>query len=281
MSVTFPRYPQSGYPIQNQTLPSPFQALPPRVSSPWPNPIAPDAANQHFSNQAYPTLEQSPSPTPDVSKRWKAAGIAVALIIPAIVLARIAPSELVKANAAKELLPSDWKVWAKIGLGIGSISQANKALNWNPPPWLGAFMNVSIMAALMTGFTRNSARTIAILGPWVAALVQGTAYANQKLEKPLQGKFNIPPVATKLGLSVLSMGAGFAGLPKLMTLAESEAAAGTAAKEASKTRAVATGGCACCGGSPICFTELANNATLAMTHVQKQLTNQKSERDSQ
>jgi hypothetical protein len=271
MSVTFPGYPQVVYPSLNQP-PSTWQALPSRANLPTPSPLTSDAMIQHSSSIAEadsPAVSSpSPNPSPDVTKRLTALLKAVALIVPALALTKIKPSAKVMENAAKEMLPSDWKVWTKIGLGIASISQANKALNWSPPPWLGAFMNVSVMAGLMTGFTRNSAKTIALLGPWMAALVQGTHYANQKLEKPLEEKYNIPPVATRLTLSVLSMGAGFAGLPRLMALAEPEVATAGAAN----TRALATGGCACCGGSPICFTELANNTTLAITQIQKHIT---------
>lgn len=267
MSVTVTGYAQTAYPTPTYPAIFPLTA---GAAAAMANPAAPTPVFAQPFNQPDPTttlnLGGKPHPTaPDTSQRLKSLAKAVALITPAILLAQVKPSKQALKIAAKEVFPSDWKVWAKIGLGIASINQAQKALNWNPPPWLSGFMNVSIMAALMTGFTRNSAKTIAVLGPWVAALVQGTHYADHKLEKPLAEKYNIPPWATKLALAIASMGTGFVGLPKIMALAEPEA-------EAANARALSTGSCGCCGGSPICFSQLSqlsNNATLAMTQVGK------------
>ncbi len=270
MSAIVPGCPQTSYPSLNQcypphTLGAPFAAGPAGFNVQ----TSSDALQQHFSNVTLSPdnhLEEhnSVSKPTDSHTRLKALAKSMAFFAPAIFIASLGRRP---GAVAQTFLPSDPRIWAKIGLGIAGLNQANKALNWSPPPWLGAFMNVVVMAGLMTGFTRSSAMTIAFVGPWLAALVQGTHFADKKLEAPLQEKFNIPPVATKIGLSVLSMGAGMMGLPKLMALAESE----SAATQASNTRAMTTSSCACCAGSPICLTEVSNNATLALTQFQKHI----------
>ena len=275
MSAIVLGYPQTSYPSLNSIYP-PHTLVAPYAAGPagFNLQTSSDALQQHFSNVSVSPDTQheehgSPSKPTDSQTRLKALAKSVTFFGPAIFIASLGrrPKEV-----AQSFLPSDWRIWAKIGLGIAGINQANKALNWSPPPWLGAFLNVTVMAGLMTGLTRNSAKTIALVGPWLAALVQGTHYVDDKLEAPLQEKFNIPPVATKIGLSVLSMGAGMAGLPKLMALAEPEVEASTLGSEkAANTRALSTGSCSCCAGSPICLTEVSNNATLALTQFQKHI----------
>lgn len=149
--------------------------------------------------------------SPDNSQRLTAALKAAAYITPALLLARFAPSK-----ATTELIPSDWKVWAKMGLSVACLGQLNKALNWEPPPWLGAMMNVLLISPLVSG--KNGLRMLPILLPTVAGLVQGTHLLTDKAESTLQKQYGVPPLATRLLMSVLSMGVGFMAIPRLFGL---------------------------------------------------------------
>jgi hypothetical protein len=284
MSVTFPGGLPNSAPILTKSPATPFQApslgytaaafaLPPTAQPLLQSTFQSSQARVHSST---PSL-------PQTSQQYKSLAKAVGFILPAIALAKFAPGQ--SERVAKEWLPSDWKVWAKMGLGIASMSQMNKAFNWTPPPWLGALMNVSLMAGLMTGLTRSSLKVIAILGPCMAALVQGTQYIGDKLEKPLHDNYNIPPWATRLGLSVISMGTGLMAFspffkwisPKMPSVFQEQESAATAAKaNQAKNPAIISTGCGCCGG-PICLNETANYGVTAFDAVKKQLNNRKQE----
>jgi hypothetical protein len=230
-------YPPAGYP--GNALP--WQYPPPRFSySPAVPSIRPATA---------PVIK--PVPTP--SSRLIAAVKAIALITPAILLAKFAPG-----TVRNELLPSDWKVWAKILLGIGSLNQANQALNWQPPPWLNAMMNVTLMTPLISGWQKGALKSILVLAPAVGGLVQGTHWLSGKAEKPLQDHFNIPPVATRLALSVASMGVGLWSLPKVFKLSDTLGL--TSKQESAAVATTIAQSCpyGCCGGSAICLNEVVN-----------------------
>lgn len=210
-----------------------------------------------LSNPAFfqPSSPQPPSPKqPSKEQRLKAAAKALALITPAILLARFAPGQ--SAKQMQQLFPSDWKVWAKMGLGVASLGEFNKALNWQPEPWLGAMMNVAIISPLISG-TRGL-RMLPVLLPTVAALVQGTHLASEKAEKPLEEKWNVPPIVTRLAFSAISMAAGFVAIPRMLgafkgtwVMPEAQPGMGT-------TSAVtATCSRGCCS-STVCLNEIAD-----------------------
>lgn len=275
MSVTFPRYAQIGYPSQNQIYQTPFQVAATRLDSaglscyalanPSFTPVNSLSQPHVHSGNGMPSLPRTP-------RQFKALAKAIGFILPAVALAKFAPGQA--KQQMKELFPSDWKVWAKLILGILTMGQLNKALNWTPPPWLGALMNVAMMAGLMTGFTKSSLKVIAILGPCMAGLVQGTHFASDKLEKPLQEKYHIPPVVTRLTLSIASMGAGFFALPKVFEWVELGVAKLSSKQAEVSTSAFVPAGCACCG-TPICLNETANYSATAIDSMRKHFTDQK------
>jgi hypothetical protein len=176
---------------------------------------------------------------------------AAALITPAILLAKYAPSK-----AHQEFIPSDWKVWAKMLLSVASLNQINKAINWQPPPWLNAMLNVIVITPLISGLNKRTLKPLIVLAPAVGGLVQATHWVSSQAEKPLQENYNIPPLATQLALSVASMGIGFWTLPVISRLP------GLAIKQDSATTAASTivPTCAsgCCSGSIFCLNELVN-----------------------
>ena len=287
MSLTLPK-------IQFTTYPS-YNAVPSSSFSVMAYPLLPSGTSGAQAMAAEIPPQKDVAKEAAVKNHWptwpkthdqlislaKAAGF----LLPAIALAKFAPGQA--EQHVKELLPSDWKVWAKLGLGIASMHQLNKSLQWEPPPWLGTILNVSLMAGLMTGISRSSLRSIIILGPCMAALVQGTQAITQQVEKPLQDKFNIPPALTELSLSVLSMGAGFFALPKMLEFTQEkfpkfwqsmESPAKTGSTQTAKAGALGvTGVCGCCGGAPICLNATAPYGAAAIDAIEKHFTDRKKE----
>jgi hypothetical protein len=135
-------------------------------------------------------------------------GNAGMLVLGAIILKRL-PANTVHPQLHSPLLSSDWKEWAKVGLGIGAMSQTTQALNWKPPLWLQAMLNVAVVGPMVAGVTKRNVIQSAILAPIVAGMVQGTQWASEKSEGPLQQKFNIPPPVTH---ALFSFGMVLAGL---------------------------------------------------------------------
>ena len=58
------------------------------------------------------------------------------------------------------------------------------------------------------GITKTSLKQFAIVAPLVAAVVQGAVTLSQKITQPLKDNWNIPPLATKLGISMGMIGFG-------------------------------------------------------------------------
>jgi hypothetical protein len=234
-------------------------------------PLPPYYANhQPYLQKQAITFASKPEPT--VSSRFIALVKAVGLITPAILLAKYAPSKL-----RNELLPSDWKVWAKIFLGLTSLNQLNKALNWQPPPWLHAMGNVALITPLISGFEKKAFKSVLWMAPAVAALVQVTHWISDNAEKPLQNNFGIPPLVTRLACSVASMGLGFWALPKVSQLSN---LLGTATKEesaAAAASAVQTCPSGCCSGSVLCMNELLNYGGAMGNWVHRSITGKKAD----
>jgi len=301
MSVTISGYLPKPYPIanQNQIPASPFRTsnVPgypvASVSAPPMSTFAstaaltstPTATHKAANSPNLPQPSALPS-LPQTRQQFISLAKAAALITPAILLAKVEPAEA--KTVVKELLPSDWKVWAKMGLSVATLSQVNKALNWNPPPWLSAFMNVAVMTGLMRNLGGNPWKVIGLVGTSVAGLAQLNHYASDKLKGPLQEKYNIPSWATDLGLSLASMGVGILAMPRFLAplLAESKTSqAATEGKTADNSTqsatprkaelAVMTPCASGCCASPICLNEVVNNVSLASEGIKKQISENK------
>jgi hypothetical protein len=144
---------------------------------------------------------------PNVSPRKHLAN-ALLLILAGIIFKRLPPN-VVHPRLHTPLLSSDWKEWAKVGLGIGAMNQLMQAFNYKPPLWLQAMLNVMIVGPMVAGVTRRNILQSAILSPFVAMMAQITQWASNKSERPLKEKYNIPPLVTH---AVFSFGMVLAGL---------------------------------------------------------------------
>ncbi len=218
-------------------------------ASPFPTALPP----AHAATE--PALLTRPATTPSTGEqRIKAAAKALGFITPAILLARFAPGQ--SAKELQQVIPTDWKIWAKMLLGVASLGELNKALQWTPPPWLGAMMNVLLITPLISG--AKGLRLLPVLLPTVGGLVQGTHIASEKAEKPLEENWNVPPIVTRLLFSAIGMGAGFVALPRLLgalkgtwLMPESQMGMGTTSS------VISTCSRGCCS-SAVCLNEIAD-----------------------
>src|SRR5690606_9445241 len=123
-------------------------------------------------------------------------------------------------SSAYQLIPTDWKQWAKAGLGIAGINQLNQGLDWRPPLWLGTLQTVSILTPLLQKLEKGWLRQFFLLAPLITALVQVNHWISEKLEGPLERRLNVPPLVTQLGFSALTMIVGMKAFPPLDKAAE-------------------------------------------------------------
>lgn len=174
------------------------------------------------------------------------------------------PARLPK-DGLKTLLPSDWKVWARVLLGISAVHKLNNALDLELPPWLGALEAVAIINPLAVGFTLNNLKQTAVMAPLVAGVVQGASSLTDKISKPIDENMNVPPIFTRL---LLSIGIGIGAVLTYPRIYKSIASTGIIGKElkekaaqggsafASATFATCARGCS--PGSFICLSEMAD-----------------------
>jgi hypothetical protein len=179
----------------------------------------------------------------------KHVGNALALGLAMIVMKRL-PANRFHPRLHTPLLSSDWKEWAKVFLGIGIVNQVTQAMNVKPPVWLQAMINVMVVGPMAAGFTRKNMIQSAILAPVVAGMVQGTQWASNKSEKPLQDHFNISPTVTH---ALFSFGMVLAGLRIFPWV--NGAIPGNAGSQAGRTGLISTCANGCCS-SLICVNDI-------------------------
>lgn len=100
------------------------------------------------------------------------------------------------------LLPTDWKVWGRVILGIITVNKVNKALDWQPPPWLGGMEAVSVITPLTMRFGPGTLKQLVLMAPVVAVVVQVASALNDWVTDPLKERFQIPRLVTRLGISL-------------------------------------------------------------------------------
>jgi cytochrome c553 len=188
------------------------------------------------------------APAPDA--RLKALGLAAAFLANALLLRRI-PAH----TSSFKWLSSDWKDWAKIGLGVAGVNQFNKAINWHPPAWLGALETVALINPIMLG--RKGLPQLPGMAVLVSSMVGATNFLSNRAEPFLEDKLNMPPGLTRF---ILSVGTTILGLAAYPAVARSGALGASAKEQAQSNLAAASGmtACARCGGAHglICMTDI-------------------------
>jgi hypothetical protein len=166
-------------------------------------------------------------------------------------------------NGMTTLLPSDWKVWARVLLGISAVHKINQAFDWKLPPWLGALESIAVINPIAVGFSRIALKQTAVMAPLVAGTVQGASILKDKTSKPLQEKWQISPAVTQAGITAtLGLAAMLVYPHAYRVLAKSGAIGEDLKQAAEKATIMATTFTTCARGcSPssfICLSELAD-----------------------
>ncbi len=169
-----------------------------------------------------------------------------------------------RVRPGKSWLPSDWKTYFRIGLGIVIVQKINQAMDWKPPAWLGALEAVTVINPLALGVSKKSMAQYVVMAPLVTGVVQLASLINKKLAPMLELDWAVPSWVTQLGISI-GMGAlGVIAYPRIFKAIASKGLLGKVIQsEALKGGALATGTamvtCArgCSPGSIICLSETA------------------------
>ncbi len=160
-------------------------------------------------------------------------------------------------------LPKDWKVYAKVLLGIFSVSQFNKAFDLKPPAWAQGLQTVGVIHPLTMGFSASALPHLALMMPLVAGVVETANRLQDTVGEAIHDKTGVPKMVLRLILSFGLAGLGMKVYPKLFeTLARRNLLGKTAKETAQKGGAAVAGSamvtCArgCTPGGVICMSEL-------------------------
>lgn len=191
-------------------------------------------------------------------QRLKHVAVATGLLGTALLTHRL-PGKIRPGSAF--LLTPDPKVWARVFLGVGAAQQINKALDIKPPPWLNAIETVAILHPLMVGFSKNYPLEVGVMAPMVAGVVTLANWLTKQSAEPLKEQAGIPPLATRMAISIGLTLASLAVFPKAINLIAKTGILGAVAKETALQGknvvlgAVAIGAnCGC--GNIICVTQM-------------------------
>ncbi len=99
-------------------------------------------------------------------------------------------------------LPTDWKTYTRIGLGLVGVQQVNQALQWHPPGWLAALQTMAVVVPLSVGLKKLHLPTLAISGLLVAGLVQGSQWLKSSIQQKLIDN-DAPQWAPWVGIGIM------------------------------------------------------------------------------
>jgi hypothetical protein len=176
-----------------------------------------------------------------------------------------------RAMPGKSLITTDWKTYARIGLGLAAVQKINRAFNWKPPPWLGALEAVAAINPLTLGFSVASAAQAIIMAPLVSGSVHLAMLLNQAIRPKLPPENKWAPLLSQVLTSIGFAAVGLKLYPKIVKsiarqVAKAEGLPQSIRKglsKLSKEGAVAAGASAvycsrgCSMGSIICLSEAA------------------------
>ena len=184
-------------------------------------------------------------------------GLAAGMMTTGLLLHRLPASK-----TSFELVSSDWKEWARMGLGIASVNQLNQALQWRPQPWQQALEVVTALTALSKGIlTKSGWRHYPLLAISVPLLVQGTHALNKWSERKLdETQSTLPRWIPRLAITTLSTVGGVFTLRGVLGSAWYGQVSGqTTGGKTAANKALTSGTlvCARCGGAHlVCMSEI-------------------------
>ncbi len=160
-------------------------------------------------------------------------------------------------------LPKDWKVYAKVLLGIFSVSQFNKAFDIKPPAWAQGLQTVGVIHPLTMGFSASALPHLALMMPLVAGVVESANRLQDTVGEAIHDKTGVPKIVLRLLLSFGLAGLAMRVYPKLFASLAQRNLLGKAAKETAQKGGAAVAGSAmvtcargCTPGGVICMSEL-------------------------
>lgn len=188
---------------------------------------------------------------------WKRLGLAGLFLLSGLTM-----KGLPAIHHPKYAIPTDWKLYAKVLMGVLAAGQVNQAFHVKLPPWLSALETVGFIFPLTTpNITRASLAQLAVLAPWVAGTVQGASSVGRWLGSQLED-WQIPKPITKLIVSTAFMIAGVRYFPAVYKRIAETGILNPISKEAlagavgASTLATATCVRGCTPGGVICLSEV-------------------------
>lgn len=125
------------------------------------------------------------------------------------------PGKVSNPAGSKFLLPPDWKSWARVGLGIGAVSQLNQGIGWKPPAWVTGVMSAAVITPMTLHFKKSAGLTFLLIAPLVAASVQASQWMNKAFTRDLKQQWKVPEPISQL---LISLGVGGLGIVSAMAL---------------------------------------------------------------
>ncbi|MEM0952454.1 MAG: hypothetical protein AAGI66_09995, partial [Cyanobacteria bacterium P01_H01_bin.74] len=218
---------------------------------------------------------------------------AAAFVLPAIIIGKKFPA----VSTKQTLLPTQWQVLTKLGLGIMAASQLSKLIpsdrfsflarkskqgtqpsdlaeekikKVKPAAWANALLNLGVMTPLLSG--KNGVKLLPFTAPLVVGMVMGNLTLTNILAPKLKENFDIPPKVTGFGMSILSSVAAFFAMPKILKpIIRTMNNKGTVALSAAAT--CARGCCA----SVVCISELAEMGSVIFSMISSNFSGSMSE----
>jgi hypothetical protein len=188
---------------------------------------------------------------------WKRLGLAGLFLLSGLTM-----KGLPAIHNPQYAIPTDWKLYGKVLMGVLAAGQVNQAFHVKLPPWLSALETVGFIFPLTTpNITRASLAQLAVLAPWVAGTVQGASSVGKLLGNKLED-WHIPKPITKLVISTAFMIGGVRYFPAVYKRIAETGILNPISKEAlagavgASTLATATCVRGCTPGGVICLSEV-------------------------
>jgi hypothetical protein len=181
----------------------------PSTFTPYSGSLPQRAASPAISNAAN---FSTPNPPPKKGKPIQPAHLARAgLLFSLGLITHHLPGKAVSPKTYQFVLPPDWKSWARVGLGVATVSQLNKGMNWQPPAWLTGVESAAVITPMSLRFSKTSGLTALLVAPLVASTVQTSQWANQAFVNDLKQQWHVPEPLSRLLISLTVGGLGIMG----------------------------------------------------------------------
>jgi hypothetical protein len=181
------------------------------------------------------------------------------------------------------IVPTDPKVWVKIGLGALGLSQLMSSFSFKKAPWLQsgkdpdkpanwlkAMANVVLMSPLMSGTT--GLKIIPVVAPLIGLMVATNDWISDRLEPTFKKRTGLPPVILHLGLSVVGALATYKLLPGTLKRVLSHFKNPHDPKTKYLGATVLTSCARGCCPSAVCLSEMTEMATLTLSAASASMT---------